>query len=362
DFTHWKSNLGPSSYSMTMGSFFVAMNDTRGNEMYAWFTNEYERSFGNTNIKYRLLGQHYHNNADGRNPYFYTPPAGGYPGLMLVGHNHSFSTLQTSPYTILSSGAAHNYGAVALFAFNKSGTNWLCSGLSSHPSGTRLYAVGDWGAPKVSCGYGVPNDGSATTNYAGITNSLAFDFRDGRLRFLMRHVPGGYVVTGGVELAEYDYADGSNTAVLVQVNIRSNRLTAVSISRADRDEDGMPDSWEMAQFSNLTTATTSSDYDGDSQRDVEEYISGTQPTLSSSFFRVVAGAPVVEGLVLRWASLSNRCYTVFKSTNLLSGLDWNSLPTNAPWLPATPWENAYTDACPGLGQVFYRIGVMEQAE
>jgi hypothetical protein len=361
DFGHWKSVIGQAAYSLTLGSFYVCMNDTRGNEMFDWFANEYAASFNNTNIRYRLFGQHFNANPDGRNPYFHTPPAGREPHLMLVGHSHSFSVLQTSPYPVLSSGPAHYYGASGLFAFYTNGTQWLCPGATNHPAGTQFLAVGDWGAPNVACAYGLPNNGSSPSNTALISNSLAFDFWDGRVRFHMPHARGGYAVSGGVKLAEYDYSNGTNTAVLVRVNIRSNRVSTVSIARADSDDDRMPDAWELAEFGDLTTATSDSDRDGDACLDAQEYIAGTQPTNAASFFRLLGDGMSGSGPVLRWPSVSNRFYAVAKASNLLDGIAGFKLLTNASRLPATPAANTFTDDLCTAEGAYYRIGVLDPA-
>ena len=45
----------------------------------------------------------------------------------------------------------------------------------------------------------------------------------------------------------------------------------------DVNHNGVPDSWEMANFGNLTTETATSDYDHDGLTDVQEYWLGTDP-------------------------------------------------------------------------------------
>ncbi len=45
----------------------------------------------------------------------------------------------------------------------------------------------------------------------------------------------------------------------------------------DVNRNGVPDSWEIANFGNLTTVTATSDYDGDGVKDVQEYFAGTNP-------------------------------------------------------------------------------------
>ena len=83
----------------------------------------------------------------------------------------------------------------------------------------------------MSCIFSTPNDGTVLTNTATVKNTLGLDFADGRLRFLMRRGSGSCVVTGGEKLAEYSYARGSNTAVVVKVNIVRNAATTVGVAR-----------------------------------------------------------------------------------------------------------------------------------
>ncbi len=45
----------------------------------------------------------------------------------------------------------------------------------------------------------------------------------------------------------------------------------------DSDGDGLPDSWEIANFGDIVTADAATNYDGDSATDLEEYNSGSDP-------------------------------------------------------------------------------------
>lgn len=221
----WKRDIGPATYSITMGSFYVCMKDYESNDCLAWFTNDYAASFADTNIAFRLFGQHYNTGGSG-----YAPPAGQYPHLMLVGHNHVFATLSADPYPVLSTRKAWDYGACAIFEFHKTSGGWKCPNATDHGASNKLLLYGDWGRPShVANSFLRANDGTALTNTACITNSLDYDFWDGRVRFLMRKTAAGYAVSGGEKTAEYDYT-ATNTAVLVKVNIRRNALTAVTVS------------------------------------------------------------------------------------------------------------------------------------
>jgi hypothetical protein len=366
DFNHWKTNIGQACYTIGMGSFSIWMNDTRDSEMYAWFTNAYAASFADTNIRYRLFGQHFHNNSDGRNPYFVAPSADQYPHLMLVGHNHTFSTLQTAPYPILSSGPAHYYGAFGLFAFYRDGTNWTCPAATNHPNATRAFAVTNWGAPLVSLDFSQPNNGTAATNEAVITNRLAFSFWDGRVRFLMRSATAGYTVSGGEELAEYEYGN-TQRAVVVRVSIPASTQTVVSVAPTpdndgdgvadaeddDDDNDGMPDDWEAAYgLDSRDPSDAAEDADADTLSNLAEFIAGTDPSDARSVF-CIAAVSNLPPICLYVPAVSSRWYAAYWRSSLIGSEEWHILTSNVPGSAEGLVIEDTTDAT----QRFYRVSV-----
>ncbi len=227
NFDNWKRDIGQPTYSITLGSFYVCMKDFESNASLTWFTNDYAGSFANTNITFRLFGQHYHTEDCS-----YAPLPGQYPDLMLVGHNHIYATLSVDPYYVLSSRKAWDYGACSIFEFLKNGRGWICPNKAIHGTRNKLLLYGNWGQPcHVTNSFLRSNNGSALANTTFITNGLDYDFWDGRVRFLMRKTDSSYTVSGGEKVAEYDYTT-TNTAVLVQVNIRANSLTTLSVAPA----------------------------------------------------------------------------------------------------------------------------------
>jgi hypothetical protein len=95
---------------------------------------------------------------------------------------------------------------------------------------------GDWGTPgKVRSTIAYANDGTRTSNSVTITNDLGQSFYNGRVRFLMPK--GKYRATGGEVEAQYDYANGTKTAVLVKINILKNATTSASVSKYVNFED-----------------------------------------------------------------------------------------------------------------------------
>lgn len=60
-------------------------------------------------------------------------------------------------------------------------------------------------------------------------------------------------------------------------------LAATAANASDVDGDGLPDSWEIAQFGNLTTTDDpNGDFDGDSETNFAEFANGTNPADSRS--------------------------------------------------------------------------------
>jgi len=47
----------------------------------------------------------------------------------------------------------------------------------------------------------------------------------------------------------------------------------------DTDSDGLPDSWEITYFGNITSQNGTGDPDGDGQSNLQEYQAGTHPNL-----------------------------------------------------------------------------------
>ncbi|MFC1462219.1 hypothetical protein ACFLQU_01310 [Verrucomicrobiota bacterium] len=344
----WRRQIGVETYSYTMGSFHISMKDYRENNFFTAFTNDYAASFTNSAIKYRLFGQHFNSGASQ-----WLPPAGQYPDLMLVGHGHQNLTLQSSPYYVLETQAGFVKGAVGFFQFNKSAGDWSCSTLGN----PWFQLMSSGAAAKITNSFSYANDGSQTTNLATIVNSIAHNFWDGRVRFLMQYRAQGYQVTGGEKLAEYPYNGNSNMAVVVKVNIAASDTTVVSIGapNPDLDGDGMPDAWEVRYFPEGTNAAPTGHGDSDGMNNLQEYLAGTDPTNSASVLRITecASTATTNAFILHWASASNRWYSVDWATNLPG--TFTPLTSG---LPANPPLNVFTDDVHGAeSRGFYRIGV-----
>jgi len=117
----------------------------------------------------------------------------------------------------------------------------------------------------------------------------------------------GWAGTGSVPVS------GSSNTVLV---VLSNLTSSISWNWAsdDADLDGMNDDWERDFFGNLSQ-DENSDHDLDGQRDIEEYIAGTNPTNPASLFEL-RGTSGPNRFVIDWPAATGRTYNVYWTDNL----------------------------------------------
>ena len=117
----------------------------------------------------------------------------------------------------------------------------------------------------------------------------------------------------------------------------------------DEDDDGLPDYWEIKYFGDIDEIDGTEDSDGDGLTDLEEYLAGSDPTSASSSFVFVNSSPNPTTNTLRWASSSNRTYTIHYTTNLMQ-----SFSVLESGIEGTPPVNEYKHYSIARGD-FYRI-------
>jgi len=114
---------------------------------------------------------------------------------------------------------------------------------------------------------------------------------------------------------------------------------------------GTPASW-LAQYGlDLSDAGALSDTDGDGLVAWQEYIAGTLPNLGTSVFEISNHwkTPDGTGYAFAWPTVSGRIYSVYWSSNLVSGV-WSQMSGSA--------NGVYTDAVHGAEtEGFYRVKV-----
>jgi hypothetical protein len=122
----------------------------------------------------------------------------------------------------------------------------------------------------------------------------------------------------------------------------------------DSNSNDVPDVWELQYFGNLTNRVLD-DADGDGLSNYGEWLAGTHPTNKQS---VLAFTNMLQNAggstVVRWASESNRYYTLRLSTNLVLDPFSTALTNRA---SATPPMNVHTDSVTRPRGAYYKIEV-----
>lgn len=158
---------------------------------------------------------------------------------------------------------------------------------------------------------------------------------------------------------DVDTLSGSNTVACTGEGLTSAFVSVLEVDNdndvPDTDSDSLPDWWELQHFDGLTNAVPELDADEDGLSNMDEWISGADPTNSQSVFNATPQFTNAQNAaVLSWPSLDGRRYEVFCCSNLNSA--FHLLATNI--LP-TPPLNVFTDTVNSVetqGQ-FYRIRV-----
>ena len=173
--------------------------------------------------------------------------------------------------------------------------------------------------------YGVNHDG------LGNLSGYAYGANIGWINF-------GWTNTSNLNRPRVDLLTGSFTGYAYSANIGWINLGAgylVTDTMAnpdnDADADGIPDPWELTHFSNLTTATMTSDADGDGATDKSEYISATDPKDAKVFFKIVSstyGGGFTQATVV-FTTAASRVYRLETSDNLVAWTN-SALGTFAP--------------------------------
>jgi subtilisin family serine protease len=123
----------------------------------------------------------------------------------------------------------------------------------------------------------------------------------------------------------------------------------LDMTRADADNDMLPDLWELVNLGELTTNATA-DPDGDGMTNAEEFAAGTNPNDISISGQCETAGPLAGRPSLRWKSVAGRFHTVERSESL-----------RGPFTPmkrrvaATPPLNTFALPDTEPGAFFYRV-------
>ena len=132
---------------------------------------------------------------------------------------------------------------------------------------------------------------------------------------------------------------GANFAKVITINLTDNQ--------ADNDTDDLPDAWEQSNFGDLTQ-TGSSDFDGDGQSNILEYLAGTDPTDPAKSFSLQSPSLVDGQFSFTFEALPDRIYQLE-----------SRIPAANSWTPETTTiqEGVHTYSLPvsSTSLKFYRI-------
>jgi hypothetical protein len=125
----------------------------------------------------------------------------------------------------------------------------------------------------------------------------------------------------------------------------------------DSDDDGLPDSWEIEYFGSIDAdgGEADDDWDFDGASNYDEYIAGTIPTDEDSVFAFDT-ATLDTDSILTWSSETGKVYSLWFSTNLISG---DFTLTNS-FIMATPPINTLTTAVKSVECVYYQLTVEDE--
>ncbi len=103
--------------------------------------------------------------------------------------------------------------------------------------------------------------------------------------------------------------------------------TGVAVTMTSANSDGIPNAWRTQYFGTTTTnAQTAAfaDFDHDGVSNLNEFLSGTNPTNAASVFKLTAQNPVTTTNAVSWNSASGIVYRVFSRDDLSVG-NWEIL-------------------------------------
>jgi hypothetical protein len=135
----------------------------------------------------------------------------------------------------------------------------------------------------------------------------------------------------------------------------SSQLFLIRTTFADDvNNNGLADSWELANFGSLNAPGGGplDDPDHDGMNNLAEFLAGTDPNDANSVLRLTGVSWQGGGVQLNWQGGTNVIYRIQRTQTLNNPASWQDIYTNAPGAVAT---GAYLDPAPPAGAAYYRI-------
>ncbi|MFZ4393995.1 MAG: ammonia-forming cytochrome c nitrite reductase subunit c552 [Kiritimatiellia bacterium] len=160
----------------------------------------------------------------------------------------------------------------------------------------------------------------------------------------------------------YDGSKGVHNPKYAAALLRSS-IDALTQNFVDVNHNGVLDTWEMANFGNLTTVTATSDYDHDGLTDYQEWAAGTNPKLSDSDYDGFSDLVELQGGSDPWSGGSTpMTNTVF----MLPALELEYLPPTSGQpmhfqqycptnIPSLGWTNIEPGFISDTNKWFYQL-------
>jgi hypothetical protein len=205
---------------------------------------------------------------------------------------------------------------------------------------------------EAEAGMAVTLDGRSSLAPSGLPLSFAWSQLDG---------PSGAFTGPQSAIAAFRLTNhiAAATSALIRLAVFDTRFASetttslVFLVMADADGDGLSDREEQTGLDNVLTRADPAghisnpllaDSDGDGVSDGNEALAGTNPSDSNSVFTIAGTAQSSNnGLLVHWASVSGKWYSLVSTTNLWDGLAplYTNIPATAPLNVITvPIDNA----------------------